>query len=291
VPPASLFPSSLFNSDVQHWSLASESAEFARDIVADYKADYGAVGIGQVPIYGVPADQPEVSVLRSSGCKDFTTDTGEKVPIPSYVSLSGSSDSPLIIYQLSTESDWELWQVSRGHTNSYSACWGGELNMASSDGIFPWPYGLSGTGISYLATTITEADIDAGSIDHAIALSIPACNWWVYPADRGDCGSDPGQPSEGQWFRFPSSLAMPTGLSPFAKMVFRAIQTYGLVVVDQGGAVIIAAEQRSDWSAEGHHGTDPITASWDGLQEYQVVANLPWPDLQAVNPPKAPMAS
>lgn len=135
--------------------------------------------------------------------------------------------------------------------------------MASSDGVFPAPYGLSGSGISYLATTITESDVESGSIDHAIAVTIPYCNWGVYPADRTDCGSEPGNPGEGQWFRFPADMAMPSGLDPFAQMVFKAIQTYGMVVIDQSSAVDIEAEQPSDWSAEGQrHRPDHSQLGW-----------------------------
>ena len=75
---------------------------------------------------------------------------------------------------------------------------------------------------------------------------------------------------------------MPSGLTPFGQMVFKAIQTYGMVVTDYAGAVMLEAEQPSDWAAEGNSGTDPVTASWDGQAEYSVVANLPWSELQAV---------
>jgi hypothetical protein len=68
-------------------------------------------------------------------------------------------------------------------------------------------------------------------------------------------------------------------------MVCTAIQKYGMVVIDQGGAVMLGAEQPSDWAAEGNTGTDPLTTSWNGAQEYQVVANLPWSQLQVVDPP------
>ena len=132
---------------------------------------------------------------------------------------------------------------------------------------------------------ITEADVASGSIDHAVGITLPRCNYSVYPADRSDCGYDPGQPGEGQWFRFAPGTPMPAGLTPFAQMVFRAIETYGAVVTDQGGSVSLEAEQSSDWAADGHTGSDPITTSWDGLLEYQVVASLPWSDLQVVDPP------
>jgi hypothetical protein len=157
--------------------------------------------------------------------------------------------------------------------------------MATSDGVFPQYYGMSASGISYLATEITEADVASGSINHAIAITLPLCNSYVYPADREDCGTYPGQPAEGQWFRLPASLAMPSGLTPFAQMVFRTLQQYGAVVVDRGALITLQTEKVSDWAAEGHSGTDPITASWDGEKEYQVVAKLPWGDLQAIDPP------
>jgi hypothetical protein len=95
-----------------------------------------------------------------------------------------------------------------------------------------------------------------------------------------------GQPPEGQWYRFAPGTTMPSGLTPFGQMVFKAIQTYGMVVTDQAGGVMMVAEQASDWTAEGNSGTNPMTASWAGQQEYQVVASLPWSHLQAVDPPQ-----
>ncbi|MGH9106621.1 MAG: hypothetical protein ACRDZX_12445 [Acidimicrobiales bacterium] len=262
------------------------SARFANDVVADYQSHYGSVGVNTEPIYRVPANQPAVTVTPSPGCGNFTADTGTSIPVPAFAQLNGSSDNPLVIYQPSSSTEWELWQAKRNANGTYSACWGGRLDMASSDGVFPSPYGLSATGISYLATTITSADVASGSIDHAIAVILPSCNYSVYPADRTDCGSNPGQPAEGQWFRFAPGTPMPSGLTPFAQMVFRAVQRYGMVVVDQGGAVMLQAEQPSDWSAQGYSGASPISASWGGQPEYKVVASLPWSDLQAVDPPR-----
>jgi hypothetical protein len=288
-PPASLMPDSVFNSDVQGWALDPNSSEFAQDFVTDYQDNFGTVGVNSHPVYWVSATQSDSSVSVSSGCNNFIPSTGSEVPIPLYVSLNGSSDNPLIIYQPSSESAWEFWQATRNSDGTWSACWGGKLDLASSNGVFPAPYGLSTTGIAYLATTITNADIASGSIDHAIAVQLTACYDHVYPADREDCSShpdnSPGQPPEGQWFRFPANLAMPSGLTPYAQMVFRAVQTYGMVVTDYAGAVMLVSEQASDWTAEGNSGTNPMTASWQGDAEYQVVNSLPWSQLQAVDPP------
>lgn len=282
---ASLWPNSLFDSNVQSWPVDANSAPYVSDFVNDYQTNYGQVGVNTQPMYTVPQGQPDVNISVSPGCNNFIPGTGSRIPIPPITELNGSSDNPLVIWQPSTGTDWELWKVSRQSANSYTACWGGKLDTATSDGVFRFPYGLSATGISYLGVTITEADIASGSIDHALGIALPRCNSSVYPADRTDCGYDPGQPAEGQWFRFAPGTPMPPGLTPFARMVFQAISTYGAVVTDQAGGVFLEAEQGSDWAAEGHTGIDPLMASWDGLLEYQVVASLPWQDLQVVDPP------
>jgi hypothetical protein len=284
--PASDLPRSLFNQNVTSWGTLPNSVQLASNFISAYQTHYGSVGVNTAPVYAVPVGTPDVPVSVRSGCGDFTGSTGNQVPVPTFLQLNGSGDNPLILYSTSQDRLWEFWQASwTGST--LSACWGGSAPLSTFSGVFPAYYGLSATGISYLATTITEADIASGTIDHAIAVILPPsnCNGNIYPADRGDCPNSPGQPSEGSWFRFAPGTQMPGGLTPFAQMVFRAISTYGMVVLDQGGAVMLEAEQSSDWKAEGHSGTDPITASWQGQQEYKVVAALPWGSLQALNVP------
>jgi hypothetical protein len=261
------------------------SVAYVTYIVASAKTHYSSVGVNTMPIYTVGADQPDVPLSVAPGCGNFTASTGTEIPFPAYADLNGSPDNPLALYQPSTGLDWELWQAARDPGGGISACWGGMLDTNNSNGVFAAPYGLSATGISYLATAITEADVASGHIDHAIALEIPGCDGYVYPADRNDCRGSTGEPPEGEWFRLPAGLQMPLGLTPFAQMVFAALQRYGLVVTDQADAVMLQAEQGSDWGAQGHAGVDPITKSWNGLPEYDVVADLPWDKLQAVIPP------
>ena len=303
--PASVMPDSIFDSNVSNWALDPASSAVVANIVAQYESAYGEVAVNfNRPVYEAAANTPDVEVTVASGCSDFTGNqaspngsgaTGTEVPIPSYAVAGPSSDEILTVYQPSSNQEWEFW-LAKDNGGSWSACWGGEESL-TSDGVFPYPYGETASGISNLATEITERDIAAGSIDHAIGFEVlgDECDWsgtsshgGLSPANRSDCGDDiAGAPAEGQWFRFPAGLAMPSGLSPFAQMVFKAVQNYGMVIVDQGGAVALEADQPSVWAAEGNSGTDPITASVDGLQGYQVVASLPWQDLEAVDPPQS----
>ncbi len=290
-PPGSraAWPSSIFAAGgAQYWPVVPGSGGFAQDIVADYQHAYGTVGVNVMPIYEVPATQPLVPLSARSGCQDYLPSTGSEAPVPPYVSLLGSSDNPLVVYQPSTGRDWELWQVAPAPGGGYSACWGGMLDTHSSDGVFSPDYGMSATGISYLATAITEQDIASGSIDHAIALQVPHCNTWVAPAIRGDCHLDPGQPAEGQWFRFPPGTPEPKDLTPFGQMVFQALKSYGAVVTDYSAGVNIVIEQPSDWFAEGHPAPAPLNASMEGDPLWAVIASLPWSSLQAVTPPPSP---
>jgi hypothetical protein len=78
---------------------------------------------------------------------------------------------------------------------------------------------------------------------------------------------------------------MPTGMTPFAQMVFKALQTYGAVVTDHAGAVMLQAETVQDWTTAGKAGVDPITTSWAGEPEYDVLNGIPWSDLQVIEPP------
>jgi hypothetical protein len=300
-------PDSLFNENVQGWPVDQNSSAYVANLVAQYESAYGAVGVNfNRPVYEVPAGQAMVPISVSSGCNDFTGDqatpngsgaSGTEVPIPSYAQAGNSSDNILTVYQPSTNRAWEFWEAVNTGNGTWSACWGGELNMATSNGIFPDPYGETAAGISNLATEITESDVASGSIHHAIAMEVlgdqcdrsaTSSDGGLYPADRTDCSNSiAGAPAEGQWFRFPANLAMPSGLSPFAQMVFKAVQTYGMVVVDQGGAVMLEADEPSVWSEQGNSGTDPITASESGLPEYQLVASLPWQDLETIDPPNS----
>jgi hypothetical protein len=267
--------------------VAGDSLAVVSNLTGQIAAYFGTVGVNEMPIFNVPANAPLVPVSVLSGCSNFTASTGSQIPIPTGAYTTNSEyldDSDIIITQPSTYSIWELWRATKDSGGAWSACWGGRLNSASSSGVFPGTYGMSASGISYAATTVTESDIASGSINHAIAMQVPECTTFVFPAVRNDCLGN-GEPSEGTWFRLPSSLAMPAEMSPFAQMVFKALQTYGAVVTDRAGAVMVQAETVQDWATAGKAGADPITTSWAGKPEYDVLNGIPWSDLQVIEPP------
>ena len=55
--PASAMPASLFNQRVTGWGVLPSSAQFAADFVADYKANFGSVGVNTAPMFPCPITQ------------------------------------------------------------------------------------------------------------------------------------------------------------------------------------------------------------------------------------------
>jgi hypothetical protein len=320
VPPASLMPDSVFNSAVTSWPVAPNSAAIVNEFNDDWKVNYGSVGVDDRPVVWVPAGQPMVPLTVQPGCKDFHTDTGGSAPIPSWAPTSGPGDSILTVYQPSSNSVWELWQAHRLSTRTpgdnhsgtgWSACVAGKATLSTFSGVFPFPYGETATGISNLATEVTEADVLSGSIKHAIGIQVVDCTSSIYPADRGDCNYSPGDPAEGQWFRFaPSVNCANYDATRFENDVCIAGKQRGFVVVDQGGSVGIEADYATGtWKDEGNNvpplswqrnskgqccifagGGGPLerafrTSSGTYEQGYQVIAGLPWSQLQVIVPP------
>jgi hypothetical protein len=260
---------------------SSDSAQLVNGFVASYHANYGAVDINAgargLPTITIPANQPSVPIDVREGCSDFRPNTGSQVPIPPGAAVSTSSDGPLVVWQPAHDTEWEFWQI-HATGSGYTACWGGKLtNVSKSRGVFPANYGLSATGISYLGTEITEADVRAGAIRHVIAIAIPNCNGYVPPAVRGDCGSDPGYPAEGQWLRLPADTRVPAGLTPLAKMILVALTKYGMVVTDYAGAAVLQAQYSATPG-------DPIQTAFAGKSSTAALKGIPWSDLQVINP-------
>lgn len=203
------------------------------------------------------------------------------VPIPAGTRPSAGTDGELVISQPSTDTVWELWQARWASDGVLEACWGGRLTGVSrSIGSFTAPFGTTATGLSLAGGLITPEELAAGRIDHALAISMvetkrDAQSW---PANRNDgwVTGDDAIP-EGLRFRLDPALdvdALP--ISRTAKIVAKALQTYGMVVRDTSGAVTFYAE---NVAAEGR--PDPYPSLF-GAPSYSVLNGIPWTRLQAL---------
>ena len=124
-----------------------------------------------------------------------------------------------------------------------------------------------------------------GSIDHALALSLPRLGTWKdfnYPAQRSD-GWDTAtdRVPTGSRLRLDPSIDVDAlDLHPIAAMVAKAAQRYGFIVTDAGGCTAVSAESPAATIAA--TGVNPWKALMAGTPSYAIMENFPWSKLQAV---------
>jgi dienelactone hydrolase len=261
------------------------------------------------PLYVVPADQPRVKVnIDAAHSRYGPRDIGymaaefESVPLPPDAQSAGPQESllvpwvdhELIVYQPATDTAWEFYHLVKD-ANGWSATGGGRITGVShSNGDYdPWPsatpHGMTGSGIPMFAGLQRLEELRRGTIDHVVGVSIPHVKKDVFrsPATRSDGEwTTPDAVPEGTRFRLPPDLnidALP--LTPYAKMVAKAIQAHGLVIVDRDcrpsdrkrcPAVTFKAEDPRPRKP------DPYLGIFGGVAPNHLFDNFPWDRLQVL---------
>src|SRR4051794_3816670 len=142
------------------------------------------------PVYRVPAGQPGKYVTlvgENAGRADMQSQL-TAVPIPDGATADTScSDSWLMVYQQSTDTLWELAGASYDSaTGAWTAIGGaqmgpkrGGLGVSQSLGVFDKPYGVSGTGLAFLAGPQTIPGPPSGALHHTGSLRLkgPKAGW------------------------------------------------------------------------------------------------------------------
>ena len=287
-------PASIWNNPLgDNAPLSPDSDALVQAFNHQWLTNYGSVGINtddySIPIYTVPATQPTVSVSIAPGCH---SDPGliaqfRAVPIPPEASPANGSDHSLVIWQPSTDTEWELWVAQRAPSGGWSACWGGRMtHVSTSNGAFPSPYGVAASGLAYLGGTIKVSELRAGEIMHALSVNLvhTTAGSQVAPANRNDGNSTAADAiPEGTRFRLdPTIDVTKLGLGPAGVVIARALQRYGMIVTDTSGAVVVVAEDGESYVAGG--GTNPYPSLFTGQAPYEVLSWIPWNRLQVVSP-------
>ncbi|MEW1958818.1 DUF4124 domain-containing protein [Kineococcus sp. NPDC059986] len=278
----------------QHQNSAAMVANVA-DQAAKY---YGGVAAFNAyrystSVYTVPAGTPTVDVRWQNCQKKSYTPAGltgpggqfTQVPIPADAVPAAGTDGELTVYSPGTDQLWEFWQAKKVD-GTWQACWGGRIDKVSSDpGYFSGGFGASASGMAIVGGTIGIKEAQAGRIDHALALAIPAPGNWnevSWPAQRSD-GYDKsaGRVPEGTRLRLDPSIDVDKlKLTPIATMVAKAAQKYGFIVTDKAGCVAVTAESPAATIAA--TGVDPWKAMMQGKPDYLIMKDFPWSKLQAL---------
>lgn len=237
------------------------------------------------PVYTVPADQPTVRVKIDWAAATYDEEFAA-VPVPAGLVPAAGGDMHAAIWQPSTDTLWEFWQMRVGLDGMWHANTAGKITNASqSDGTFAPHngelYGGDASGTPLAPGLITPDELKAGVINHAVTLAIPKplYRWyWTWPAISSDGDSqDPYDIPEGARFRLPANLdLLKLGMTRTGYIIAKAVQKYGLIVDDRSSSVHFNAQDPVNL------GSDPYPALFENKTPSAALYNFPWVKLQAL---------
>ncbi len=179
----------------------------------------------------------------------------------------------MILIDTGTGTEYDLWMVDRRPDGTASVANGSTYNIRW-DGM-PEDYGSRGAGIPYLAGLVRHWEIESDRLEHAIAFAYPnvARNSCVWPASKTDGKSNLANAiPEGARLQLDPDLGDPDfdamGLSRVGRILARALQRYGMILIDVSGRPKIIVEDLGantyttrSWSHPATQLTDDTIAS------------------------------
>jgi hypothetical protein len=237
------------------------------------------------PVYEVSASTPRVRV-RVTGRWSDVTHGGERLriedqgtaelPLPDGVEPAAGADGQIILLDRRTGDEWGAWQLRRegdGWAISggyhYNTRWSG-VPPRDPNGL---PFGSRGAGVTYLAGLVRPCEIARGRIDHALAFAYDSPTaGYVHPATKSDGRSrDPADVPEGTRIQLDPAIEgedlVAAGCQGTCLVLARALQDYGMYVVDNGGRPKLLVEYAgtADWGKRLGEKT-PSAIPLDGLR-------------------------
>ncbi len=156
--------------------------------------------------------------------------------LPGRCGATADQDNQMVILDLDTRCEYDLFQA-RMEEGQWVAGWANSISM-DSIGIYEKGLSARGSGFTTLAGVIWPDELENGYIDHALIFSYPHARAGgpVAPATESD-GLSKRQYAlpEGALLQLDPTLDLETiTLTPEEKTVAKALQEYGMYLVDDG---------------------------------------------------------
>jgi hypothetical protein len=295
-PPHRLFsPTSVWNAPLApNAPLDPTSPRRMRSFDAEVRSEITA-GSGpwiadasySTPIYVVGGDQRKVPVKLDTGAWGDPLRAALRggVPLPPRARPAAGTDGHITVWQPDTDTLWEFWRA-RHASDGWHAAWGGVIHgVSASPGYYRdgagehANWGATASSLPVVAGTIRISELNAGHIDHALALDVPvACKGvFSWPAQRTDgYNTAPTCLPEGAHLRLDPHLDLSKLQLPrITRMLAVAAQRYGMIVRDQTArATALYAEDPTPT------GTNPYPRFYGGLKPWTFLPQFPWQHVQ-----------
>jgi hypothetical protein len=251
-----------WNQDISNAPVDTQSSTFVDFIGRTRSAhpDFGPPPYG-IPYIGVGGSEPRVPVTfvdyASESDAGFAGESGYPIPdaaktTPNYieggVAGGGSSgDRHLLIVDRDAWVLYELfatrWNVARQRWEASSgAVFDLSANARRPDG---WT-SADAAGLAILPGLVRYDEAQRGVIRHALRVTVRATNGYVWPASHRAGGTSGALPM-GARLRLRASKDI-SRYPTYIQNIFRGMQTYGLIVADNGSDLYVSGAMDARWN-------------------------------------------
>jgi hypothetical protein len=254
-----------WNQRVDRLPVASDSAHLIAGIGLNVPVhpDFGTIYQGApngipVTIVGKHTRRVPVSFTYSD-----ESDHG-RYPLPRNVAIEGgpqaTGDRHVIVVDHDACVDYELWNAYPIGSGRRWQAGSGAIFRLRSDHLRPagWT-SADAAGLAILPGLARYDEVRRGAIDHALRFT-SACSAkaYVYPARHyAPSGRCPQPPPQGLRVRLKASVDI-SGLPYQARVIARALKTYGMLLADNGSSWFISGEPDRRWSDDQLHQLDRL---------------------------------
>jgi len=259
-------PSLNTNQPVDHLPVAANSSAIVRSIGLGerFHADFGA-GRWEGNRIGIPYDVVTRKTRRSKVRFDYADESDRvRYPIPKHVRIEGGSDRHALLLDRSRCRLYELYDLRR-ERGRWRAGSGATWNLRH---FRARPRGWTSADAAGLPILPLLARPGNGPIRHALRMTVSETrSAFVWPArHEASRRSDPSLPRMGERLR----LKRAVDISRFprqARRIARAMQTYGLIVADNGSDWFVSGVPSPRWDNDQLHALDVLSG-----RDFEVVS-------------------
>jgi hypothetical protein len=232
----------------------------------------------------VAGGRPTELVCRQLVCGDGADTT--ILDIPSDVDPDPRYDGWFTVFDISKPSAYDLWRARREDDGSISSQVMRKWDLDGSGFQAPQAVSARGSGLPLFAGLIRPKELQAGLINHALAISVPgpAQGVFVQPASATDGNGRVSSLPEGARIRLKAGVEVSTPTDPvtgkpirltsqqrrMADAIVAALRTYGAIVVDRAAVPTLYAQR--DVTADMIAGNELINLH---LDDFEVAAMGP----------------
>jgi hypothetical protein len=269
-----------WNQRVDRLPVAADSDVLIRSIGlgAGLHADFGS-GLWDGGPIGIPFDVVSRRTPRSAVRFQYADESDKgPYPIPRTVHVEGGAHSDGDRHALLLDKDacrlYELYDLRR--SGGRWTAGSGAIFDLRSNALRPagWT-SADAAGLPIFPGLARWDEVARGVIDHALRFTAPRTRRaYVYPARHyASSSDDPSLPSMGLRVRLKASVDI-SGFPRQARIVLRALKTYGMILADNGSPWYVSGAPNAHWSNDDLHTLGRITGA-----DFEVVdtSSLPHP--------------